>query len=72
MIFEPVHDKTEMARVPMLSLIRLRCLYEKALCSCLPIERIRKLRSEWADDRAAGLYDCSIIFGPVRGRIACG
>ena len=52
-----------------LSLIRLSCSYEEALCPCLPQQ---KSWSCWTDDRAAGLYDVSMIFGNVWGRIARG
>ena len=45
-----------------LSLIRLNCSYEEALCPCLPIKRIAKKWSDWADDRAAGLYDFSMLW----------
>ena len=45
-----------------LSLIRLNCSYEEALCPCLPIKRLAKKWSDWADDRAAGLYDFSMLW----------
>ena len=53
-----------------LRLIRFRCSYEEALCPCLPIKRVAKTLIRLGGWLRCRFLRFSMIFGPIRGRIA--